>query len=246
MQCRHVAAALGALDAGEARILFKRGRDYDHVLFFQYLYYPTVLGLPLVPERVVLVPTAHEEAAIGLSAYKPVFLAPRAIAYSTEEERRMVWRRFRNHRVPNEVVGVGIEMPADRDAARFRAKHGVDRPYLLYVGRIGVSKGSRELFANYEHWRASDPSHDVALVLPDTGCEGAFAVGERIRERVAAHKFLAGDGLDIHLTVSVGVATLPDVAASSEELMQAADNAMYRVKESGKNGIQAAAAPADN
>src|SRR5439155_1393981 len=46
--------------------LFKRGREYDHVLFFQYIYYPTVLGLPLVPERVVLVPTAHEEAAISL------------------------------------------------------------------------------------------------------------------------------------------------------------------------------------
>ena len=87
---------------------------------------------------------------------------------------------------------------------------------------------------------------EFALVLPDTGGEGAFAVGERIREKTAAHKFLAADGLDIHLTVSVGVATLPDVAASSEELVQAADKAMYLVKESGKNGIQAAIAPADN
>ena len=87
---------------------------------------------------------------------------------------------------------------------------------------------------------------EFALVLPDTGGEGAFAVGERIRERIAAHRFLVGDGLDIHLTGSVGVATLPDVAASSDELMQAADKAMYAVKESGKNGIQAAVAPADN
>jgi diguanylate cyclase (GGDEF)-like protein len=87
---------------------------------------------------------------------------------------------------------------------------------------------------------------EFALVLPDTGGEGAFAVGERIRERIAAHKFLAGDGLNIHLTGSVGVATLPDVAASSDELVQAADKAMYAVKESGKNGIQAAVAPADN
>jgi diguanylate cyclase (GGDEF)-like protein len=86
---------------------------------------------------------------------------------------------------------------------------------------------------------------EFALVLPDTGGEGAYAVGERIRERIAAHRFLTGDGLDIHLTVSVGVATLPDVANSSEELMQAADKAMYRVKDSGKNGIQAAVDPAD-
>jgi GGDEF domain-containing protein len=37
--------------------------------------------------------------------------------------------------------------------------------------------------------------------------------------------------------VSVGVATLPDVAASAEGLMQAADEAMYHVKDRGKNGI---------
>jgi diguanylate cyclase (GGDEF)-like protein len=87
---------------------------------------------------------------------------------------------------------------------------------------------------------------EFALVLPDTGGEGAFAVGERIRERIAAHRFLAADGLNLHLTVSVGVATLPDVAASAEELMQAADAAMYEVKDRGKNGIQAAAPPTDN
>jgi diguanylate cyclase (GGDEF)-like protein len=86
---------------------------------------------------------------------------------------------------------------------------------------------------------------EFALVLPDTGGEGAFAVGERIRERLAAHVFLIDDGLQIHLTGSVGVATLPDVANSSEELIQAADKAMYQVKDRGKNGILAAVDPAD-
>ncbi len=87
---------------------------------------------------------------------------------------------------------------------------------------------------------------EFAVVLPDTGGEGAFAVGERIRERIAEHRFLADDGLDIHLTASVGVATLPDVAASPEELMHAVDMAMYEVKQSGKNGIQIATVPADS
>jgi diguanylate cyclase (GGDEF)-like protein len=87
---------------------------------------------------------------------------------------------------------------------------------------------------------------EFAIILPDTGGEGAYAVGARVRDKIAAHLFLAPDKLNIHLTVSVGVATLPDVAASSEELVQAADKAMYHVKESGKNGIHAASAPADN
>jgi diguanylate cyclase (GGDEF)-like protein len=81
---------------------------------------------------------------------------------------------------------------------------------------------------------------EFALVLPDTGSEGAAAVGERIRERIAAHRFLLANGLDVGLTVSVGVATLPDVAASAEQLLRAADRAMYRVKEHGKDGISVA------
>ncbi len=81
---------------------------------------------------------------------------------------------------------------------------------------------------------------EFALILPDTGSDGASAVGERVRDRIAAHSFLQGDGLAIKLTVSVGVATLPDVAASADGLIQAADEAMYWVKDHGKNGIHVA------
>ena len=85
---------------------------------------------------------------------------------------------------------------------------------------------------------------EFALVLPDTGSEGAVAVAERVRERIAAHAFLtASDGLNVRLTASVGVATLPDVAASADELIKAADTAMYRVKDTGKNGVVLAAEP---
>jgi diguanylate cyclase (GGDEF)-like protein len=81
---------------------------------------------------------------------------------------------------------------------------------------------------------------EFALVLPDTGTEGAEAVGDRIRDKIAAHQFLEKNGFDIRLTVSVGVATLPDVATSAEQLIQAADEAMYWVKEHGKNNIYVA------
>jgi diguanylate cyclase (GGDEF)-like protein len=83
---------------------------------------------------------------------------------------------------------------------------------------------------------------EFALVLPETANPGALAVAARIRERVASHTFLAAEAVNYHLTVSIGVATLPDVAASAEALLQAADKAMYRVKDAGKNGIQTAVA----
>jgi diguanylate cyclase (GGDEF)-like protein len=84
---------------------------------------------------------------------------------------------------------------------------------------------------------------EFSIILPDTGSEGAVAVGERVRDRIEAHPFLAGDGLSLRLTASVGIATLPDVASSAEELVRAADMAMYQVKNSGKNGVQLALPP---
>jgi len=81
---------------------------------------------------------------------------------------------------------------------------------------------------------------EFAIVLPDTTSEGALAVGDRVRERVAAHPFLQGEGFEIALTVSVGVATLPDVSISADGLIHAADSAMYFVKDRGKNGIHVA------
>jgi diguanylate cyclase (GGDEF)-like protein len=109
--------------------------------------------------------------------------------------------------------------------------------------------GSRALVEAASVIRASARETDIvarfggdefALVLPDTGSDGAVFVGERIREKIAAWSFLRGDGLSISLTVSIGVATLPDAAATAEQLIQAADEAMYAVKERGKNGIHVA------
>jgi diguanylate cyclase (GGDEF)-like protein len=80
---------------------------------------------------------------------------------------------------------------------------------------------------------------EFAVILPDTSTAGALILAERVRERVNAHVFLTGDNLSLQLTASIGIATLPDVASSAEELLRVADAAMYRVKASGKNGIQA-------
>jgi diguanylate cyclase (GGDEF)-like protein len=109
--------------------------------------------------------------------------------------------------------------------------------------------GSRALVEAASVIRASARETDIvarfggdefALVLPDTGSDGATFVGERIREKIAAWSFLRSEGLNIALTVSVGVATLPDAAETAEQLIQAADEAMYEVKDRGKNGIHVA------
>lgn len=140
----------------------REGPGYDSVLFFTYIYAPTVYGVPLVPERAVVVPTAHDEPALALAAYRPVFHAPRALAFNTVEERDMVHRRFGNQRVPHDVVGVGVDVPARSDPDRFRQAHGIEGPYFLYVGRIVESKGCPELF---DHWARFAARHDGRATL---------------------------------------------------------------------------------
>ena len=81
---------------------------------------------------------------------------------------------------------------------------------------------------------------EFAVVLPETNLEGAQAVARRVRQRIAKYVFLAERGPGSRLTVSIGVATLPDAADSAEGLLEAADAAMYRVKEQGKDGTHAA------
>lgn len=121
--------------------------------------------------------------------------------------------------------------------------------FKLVNDRHGHLSGSKALVEAAAVIRGSARETDVvarfggdefSLILPDTGGEGAEAVAERIRDRLRAFRFLAADGLDIRLTASIGVATLPDVAGSAEELLRAADVAMYRVKAAGKDGIHVA------
>ena len=81
---------------------------------------------------------------------------------------------------------------------------------------------------------------EFALILPDTDPEGARRVAERIRDRVRSNIFLRSDGLTVRLTASLGVATLPDVAQTAEDLLRVADTAMYKVKYEGKDGIHVA------
>ena len=83
---------------------------------------------------------------------------------------------------------------------------------------------------------------EFSIVLPDTGREGGLAVAARVLDRMRDHVFLEEEGISFRLTASVGVATMPDVASCAEALLQAADDAMYWVKEHGKDGVQFAGA----
>jgi diguanylate cyclase (GGDEF)-like protein len=81
---------------------------------------------------------------------------------------------------------------------------------------------------------------EFVVVLPETPPSGAMVIAERIRRAIETHCFLEAQGLQARISASFGIAAYPDHALTPEGLIQKADQAMYRVKERNKNGIELA------
>jgi len=130
-----------------------RATDAERVIFYPYLYHPTVCGIFEAGERAVMHPAAHDELPIRLPVFRRVFDAARGLAYHTEAERRFVETLFPVAHHREIVIGLGSDPePGDPGAARERL--GLDeRPYLLCLGRVDDGKGTAMLarfFAEYK------------------------------------------------------------------------------------------------
>jgi diguanylate cyclase (GGDEF)-like protein len=81
---------------------------------------------------------------------------------------------------------------------------------------------------------------EFAVILPSTDENGAVILAERIREKVEDFKFpkqnIQPQG---NLTISIGIAIFPDNAINLDDIIVAADRALYFAKESGRNKVVA-------
>jgi len=80
---------------------------------------------------------------------------------------------------------------------------------------------------------------EFALILPKTPVQGTMRLAAKVREVVANEPFVAGNA-SIPVTVSVGAAAYPDHGLSGPDLLAAADGALYRAKENGRNRVEEA------
>jgi len=137
---------------------------YDLYIFVTYLYPPTFFGLPLVSDKAVLIPAAHDEVYLRLPIMRQLFHLPQAIIYSTEPEKLLVNEVMQNEYVPQFIAGIGINVPEDVSAERFREKYGIDGSFILYAGRVDSSKNVPELIDYFIRFR-EETGHDTKLVL---------------------------------------------------------------------------------
>ena len=81
---------------------------------------------------------------------------------------------------------------------------------------------------------------EFVMLLPETDLEGGRKLADRIRQTLAEHEFTGRDAATFRVTASLGVAAFPD-APSEDQLVAAADAALYDAKRSGKNRVGSAA-----
>ncbi len=142
----------------------KHAADYDFCLFFSYRYYHAYYGSRAAGDRAILVPTAERDATIGLSIFRPLFRSVRAVMYNSPEERAMIHAVSGNQSVPGVVVGIGSHVPNNPQPARFRQKYNIRGPFAIYVGRIDLNKGCKELFEFFQGY-LKDPTGKLSLIL---------------------------------------------------------------------------------
>jgi len=140
-------------------------------------------------------------------------------------------KRCKRHGIPLSVIFLDLDgFKGINDQYGHLAGSGT----LTEVGTI-LALGVREsdILARYG-------GDEFVVVLPETPASGALVIAERLRRAIEEHRFLEPQGLAARISASFGISTYPDHALSPEGLIQKADQAMYRVKEREKNGIEVA------
>jgi diguanylate cyclase (GGDEF)-like protein len=80
---------------------------------------------------------------------------------------------------------------------------------------------------------------EYALLLPDTECQDAVGIAQRIHKTIADHEFILTENQRIFVTVSIGICTLSQILCSldKEKLYNYADQALYYSKHIGRNSV---------
>jgi diguanylate cyclase (GGDEF)-like protein len=113
---------------------------------------------------------------------------------------------------------------------RFGHQRG-DEVLVELARRVTGSVRDIDTFARYG-------GEEFVLILPETNLEGGLAVAEKLRLATHRTPFCGEDHDDgVPLSVSIGVACFPEHATSPEELLRAADEALYEAKLQGRDRV---------
>jgi len=131
--------------------------DADVVVFYPYLYWPTVRVIGRVRVPTVLHPAAHDEPALHLPIFPPVFESADGLVFQTVAERDLVQRTFPVASHHQLLLGLGVEEPPAVPSGGGDDRPPPEAPYLLCLGRVDRHKGSLTLAAMFAAYKERHP-----------------------------------------------------------------------------------------
>lgn len=145
--------------------LEKNADRYEAVVFFTYAFYFTVKGIGLRLKNSILVPTAHDDAAIRLPIYQKVFELPAAFLYNSIEEKEFVARQFHTDAKPSGMTCIGIDIPDTNRYVLPEQFSFCQDSYIVYAGRVSYGKNFNELNRDFIEYKKRNPSPLKLIVI---------------------------------------------------------------------------------
>jgi glycosyltransferase involved in cell wall biosynthesis len=145
-------------------------RERYAYVFIPYCFGTTWEGATVAPDRSLLIPCLHEEPFARLQATRRALRAVRAVCFHVPAEQALGAAMAGGADAGNfQVVGEGVDTDIAGNAEAFRQRHGIEDPFLLYVGRKGASKNLPVLLEYYARYRFAYPDRPLKLVLIGPG-----------------------------------------------------------------------------
>lgn len=124
----------------------------------------------------------------------------------------------------------------------FNDRNGHDVANVALVGVASLCiKNSRQQGDRVPDLVARYGGEEFMILLKNVPKSDAYHSAERIRQLVESTRFEGGENQPMgKVTISLGVAQFPEDAENAEELINQADQALYRAKRGGRNNVQLA------
>lgn len=160
------ARAQGPVSPGLLGAMNDAGTRHEVVCLWTYLYATTQLSIPLVQDRAVLVPLAHDEPMLRFGITRGVAALAKGLAFLTPEERELVDHVLGIGGRPGVIVGTGVDPVAPGDPDRARRRFHLPERFALYVGRVDGAKGVDALVqAHTTYMQHGGRPGDLGLVM---------------------------------------------------------------------------------
>lgn len=150
----------------------QRRNDDTLLIFIPYMFATTVMGVPIWPQRAIVIPCLHDEAYARMAVYRRVLPQARALLLHTYAERDLAERLLGPAGAQLRlVVGEGVDGDwsadgaADREGARFRHDYNLAGPLVLYVGRREPGKNTPLLLRHWARYVAERQSAATLLLV---------------------------------------------------------------------------------